>query len=417
MAAPRDRAGRALDIALLGATGFVGKLTIAYLARSAPAGVRVGLAGRSLASLERVRASLGPRAEAWPLIEADSTDDDSLLALARDTSVVITTAGPYHHRGLGLVAACCAEGTDYVDLTGEVLFMRESIDRFHQAAAAAGVRVVHACGFDSVPSDLGTLLLHQAAHGDGSGTLGATTLVVAALRGSLSGGTFASIKGTVDDVKRDRASRRVLGDPYALSPDRSAEPKLGNESDLRGVRHDPELDTWIGPFLMASTNTRVVRRSNALQRWAYGRRFRYREVTKFGSGALAPLRAAGMSAALGGLIVGLAAPPTRPILERFLPKPGEGPSAAMQRDGHFRMELHATASRGARYTATVGARGDPGYAATAVMLGESALCLVLDRDRLPRRTGVLTPATALGEPLVQRLRAAGHTYSVSRSAA
>ena len=377
----------------------------------------MGLAGRNEASLERVRASLGPAAAGWPLLHADSSDDSSLAALARSTHVVITTAGPYHHRGLGLVAACCTEGTDYVDLTGEVLFMRESIDRYHEAAAAAGVRIVHACGFDSIPSDLGTLLLHQAADDDGAGTLGTTTLLVAALRGSLSGGSFASIMGTVDDVKRDRASRRILGDPYALSSDRAEEPKLGNESDLRGVKHDSDLGVWIGPFLMAPTNTRVVRRSNALQGWAYGRRFRYREVTKFGTGPLAPMKAAGMSAALGGLIVGLAAPPTRPILRRFLPKPGEGPSPATQRDGYFRMELHTTTSRGIRYTATVGAKGDPGYAATAVMLGESALALVLDREHLPRRSGVLTPATALGEPLVRRLRAAGHTYSVSRDAA
>lgn len=414
---PGRQNGRDLDIALLGATGFVGKLTAGYLARSAPDGVRVGIAGRNLASLERVRASLGPVAAAWPLLQADYSDDASLAALASATRVVITTAGPYHRRGLGLVAACVAEGTDYVDLTGEVLFMRDSIDRSHDAAAAAGVRIVHACGFDSIPSDLGTLLLHQTAERDGAGTLSETTLVVAALRGSLSGGSFASMMRTVDDVKGDRAARRVLGDPYALSPDRAEEPKLGNESDLRGVRHDTDLDAWIGPFIMASTNTRVVRRSNALQGWAYGRGFRYREVTKFGRGPMAPVRAAGMSAALGGLFVGLATPLTKPILQRFLPKPGEGPSPAMQRDGFFRMELHTTTSDGARYTATVAARGDPGYAATAVMLGESALALVLDRERLPRRSGVLTPATALGEPLAQRLRAAGHTYSVSRDAA
>ena len=350
-------------------------------------------------------------------MHADSSDDSSLAALARSTRVVISTAGPYHHRGLGLVAACCAEGTDYVDLTGEVLFMRESIERYHQDATAAGVRIVHACGFDSIPSDLGTLLLHQAAQKDGAGTLETTTLMVAGLRDSLSGGTFASIMGTVDDVTRDRVARRILGDPYALSPDRAEEPKLGNESDLRGVKRDSDLGVWIGPFLMAPTNTRVVRRSNALQGWAYGRGFRYREVTKFGTGPMAPLRAAGMSAALGGLIAGLATPPTKPILKRFLPKPGEGPSPAMQRDGFFRMELHTTTSHGARYTATVAAKGDPGYAATSVMLSESALALVLDRDRLPRRSGVLTPATALGEPLLHRLRAAGHTYSVARDAA
>ena len=395
----------------------MGKLTAGYLARSAPGGVRVGLAGRNPAVLERVRASLGPRAAAWPLLQADSADDASLAALARATRVVISTAGPYHHRGLGLVAACVAEGTDYVDLTGEVLFMRESIDGYHDAAATAGVRIVHACGFDSIPSDLGTLLLHQAAARDGAGTLGETTLVVAALRDSLSGGTFASIMGTVDDVRRDRASRRILGDPYALSPDRAGEPKLGNEADLRGVKHDSDLNAWIGPFLMAPANTRVVRRSNALLGWAYGREFRYREVTRFGTGLMAPVRAAGMSAALSGLVVGLATPLTKPVLQRFLPKPGEGPSPAMQRDGFFRMELHTTTSHGTRYTAVVGAKGDPGYAATSVMLGESALALVLDGERLPRRAGVLTPATALGEPLVERLRAAGHTYAVSRDAA
>ncbi|MBV8527730.1 MAG: enoyl-ACP reductase, partial [Candidatus Dormibacteraeota bacterium] len=277
--------------------------------------------------------------------------------------------------------------------------------------------IVHACGFDSIPSDLGTLQLHHAAERDGAGTLGKTTLVVAALRDTLSGGTFASLAGTVDDVMRDRALRRILGDPYALSPDRAEEPNLGKEQDLRGVEHDSDLGAWIGPFLMAPANTRVVRRSNALQGWAYGREFRYREVTRFGTGPMAPLRAAGMSAAIGGLIAGLATPLTKPVLRRFLPKPGEGPSVAVQRNGFFRLELHTTTSQGVRYTATVAANGDPGYRATAVMLGESALALVLDRDRLPRRGGVLTPATALGEPLVQRLRAAGHTYSVSRDAA
>ena len=402
---------------MFGATGFVGRLTAGYLERCASAGVRVGLAGRNLTSLERVRSGLGANAATWPLLQADASDDKSLRALARSARVVITTAGPYRRHGLALVGACCSEGTDYVDITGEVLFMRESIDRYHDAAAAAGGRIVHACGFDSIPSDLGTLLLHQAAQRDGAGTLGTTSLMVTGLRGSLSGGSFASMKGTVDEVTRNRALRRLLGDPYALSPDRDHEPKLGNESDLQWVERDSELGTWVGPFIMASTNTRVVRRSNALQGWAYGRRFRYREVTRFGRGALAPLRAAGMSAVVGGLIAGLAVPPTRLVLDRVLPKPGEGPSESTQRNGYFRMQLHTTTSHGDRYTAKVAARGDPGYTATSVMLGESALCLVLDREHLPRRSGVLTPATALGDPLLQRLRAAGHTYSVSRHGA
>lgn len=350
-------------------------------------------------------------------MEVDAQDKASTRELARSARVVVTTVGPYRRLGLPLVEACCAEQTDYVDLSGEVLFMRESSERFHDAAAEAGVRIVHACGFDSVPSDLGVFLLHQAAHADGSGTLGPTTLVVKSLRGGLSGGTLASMKHLIDETRRDRSLRRIVADPYALSPDREHEPDLGDESDLRGVERDPELRIWVGPFVMAAANTRVVRRSNALQRWSYGRRFRYREVMGFGRGPLAPALAAGMSAALGGLAAGLTIAPTRGVLDGLLPKPGEGPAARTRRNGRFRLEVHTTTSRGVRYTATVAARGDPGYAATSVMLGESALGLALDRQRLPRRAGVLTPATAFGDVLVQRLRAAGHTYSVSVRAA
>lgn len=375
----------------------------------------MGLAGRSATSLEQVRSGLGRRAAGWPLLEAVAGDDASLRALARSTRVVITTVGPYRRLGLQLVAACCEERTDYVDLTGEVLFMRESVEQYHEAAAEAGARIVHACGFDSVPSDLAALLLHQAARADGAGTLERTRLVVTSLRGGLSGGTLASMKGLVDDLKRDGSLRRIVGDPYALSPDRRREPDLGDESDLRMVQRDPQLGIWVGPFVMASANTRVVRRSNALQRWAYGRRFRYSEVTGLGRGPLAPVMGAALSAALGGFAAGLTLAPTRAVLDGLLPKPGEGPSVATQRNGRFRMDVHATTSHGARYVATAAARGDPGYAATSRMLAESALCLAVDRARLPRRAGVLTPATAFGDVLVERLRAAGHTFSVHRT--
>lgn len=377
----------------------------------------MGLAGRSATSLERVRSGLGRRAAEWPLLEADAGDDASMRALARAALVVVTTVGPYRRLGLHLVAACCEERTDYVDLSGEVLFMRESIERYHESAADSGTRIVHACGFDSVPSDLAVFLLHGAAHADSAGTLVRTTLVVKSLRGGLSGGTLASMKGLIDDVKRDRTLRRVVGDPYALSPDRAREPDLGDESDLRTVRWDPQLGIWVGPFIMASANTRVVRRSNALQQWAYGRRFQYREVTGLGRGPLAPVVGAGLSAALGGLAAGLSMAPTRAVLDGLLPKPGEGPSAETQRNGRFRFEVHAITTHGARYVATTAARGDPGYTATARMLGESALALAVDRARLPHRAGVLTPATAFGTVLVERLRDAGHTLSVRAQAA
>ena len=405
---------RDVDIALFGATGFVGKLTAEYLANHAPDGVRIALAGRSEGRLARVRDELGAAAAAWPLLVADSSDPASLLALARAARVVVTTAGPYRPLGLNLVGACVEAGTDYADLTGEVLFMRDSIDRYHEAAAQRGTRIVHACGFDSIPSDLGVLLLHATAAGEDAGELERTSLVVTALRGGLSGGTFESMKGTVDEAKRSKRARRLLGDPYALSPDRTREPRLGDESDLRGVERDGDTGAWVGPFVMAAANTRVVRRSNALQDWAYGRRFRYREVMSFGSGMSAPLKAGAVSAGLTGLAAGLAFNPSRAVLDRVLPKAGEGPSEATRRNGLFRIEVYGRTSEGSRYAANVSAHGDPGYAATAVMLGESGLCLALDGGRLPGGGGVLTPATALGTPLLERLSAAGHTYTASR---
>lgn len=375
--------------------------------------MRIGLAGRRMHALHEVRRSLGGDAQHWPLLEADSTDPESLRKLARSTGMVVTTAGPYRAHGIGLVEACCDERTDYADLAGEVLFMRESVDRFHNAAAAADVRIVHACGFDSVPSDLAALMLHERASKDGTGSLRGTTCVVASLRGGLSGGTLASMKGLVDELKQRPELRRIVADPYALSPDREHEPRLGKESDLDWVERDRDLGIWVGPFIMARANTRVVRRSNALQRWAYGREFRYREVTGFGKGAAAPARGAAMSVALGGFAVGLSVGPTRALLDRVLPKPGAGPSQRTQRTGRFRFEVHSTTSSGAHYVATAGAKGDPGYSATAVILGECALSLTVDRDRLSGGGGVLTPATAMGDVLVERLRAAGHTYSVS----
>jgi short subunit dehydrogenase-like uncharacterized protein len=409
-------ADRALDVVVFGATGFVGRLTAEYLSRAAPSGVRVGLAGRSEPRLEEVRDGLGRRARAWPLLVADSSDPETLRALARSARVVVTTVGPYRRHGLPLVEACVDAGADYADLTGEVLFMRESIERFHDRAARAGVRIVHACGFDSIPSDLGVMLLHAAARADGAGTLRDTTLVVRGLRGGVSGGTVASLRGQLDEMRANPRVRRVVGDPYALSPDRAREPNLGPERELEWPVHDPELDMWLGPFVMASANTRVVRRSNALQRWAYGKRFRYREVTGFGSGRQAQLKAFATSGALAGFMVGMRFGPTRSVLDRVLPSPGSGPRPGARRSGFFRIDVHARTSRGARYIARVAAQGDPGYAATSVMLGESGLCLALDGDRLPARAGVLTPATAMGEPLAARLRAAGQTLEAARAA-
>jgi short subunit dehydrogenase-like uncharacterized protein len=409
-------AERGLDVVVFGATGFVGRLVAEYLGQHAPEGTRIGLAGRSESRLAEVRDGLGSVAAGWPLIVADCGDEASLVAMARAARVVATTVGPYAPRGLPLVGACAEAGTDYVDLSGEVLFERASADRYHAVAAASGARIVHGGGFDSIPSDLGVHTLYETVQADGGGELKDTTLVVTRLRGGFSGGTLASITGQADEVRGDPALRRKAADPYALSPDRQAEPDLGRQRDLMKVRHDADLGMWTGPFLMASINTRVVRRSNSLLDWAYGRQFRYREVSGYGPGRAGFMRATTVTSALGALAAGLAYPRTRRLLVgRVLPGPGQGPSEKTRRGGRFRMEIYTRTSAGRRYRATVAAQGDPGYQATALMMGEAVLALVQDRDRLPGRAGVLTPATALGTVLTGRLRAAGMTFEAARA--
>lgn len=405
-------ARREHDIVIFGATGFVGQLTAAYLGEHAPAGTRIALGGRSRDKLERTRAGLGEAAAEWPLVIADSQDAGALAELAASTTAVATTVGPYLRYGLPLVEACAAAGTHYADLTGETLFMRRAIDAADAAAKASGARIVHTCGFDSIPSDLGVLLLHEHAQATGAGDLEETTLVVRAMRGGVSGGTIDSLRGQLDEARADRASRRVIVDPYALSPDRDAEPDLGNERDPMGVVHDEDLGGWLAPFVMGTVNSRVVRRSNALQGHAYGRRLRYRELMLTGGLPLGPAKAAAISGGIAALVAGLSIPPTRKLLDRVLPDPGEGPSEQARERGFFKIDTYARTSSGARLVCHISAPGDPGYKATAVMLGEAALALALDEQRLPDAAGVLTPATAMGDVLVERLRAAGHAYDV-----
>jgi len=406
------RDDRELDLLLVGATGFVGRLTAAYLAAHAPEDLRVGLAGRDERRLKDVRDGLGDPARTWPVLVADTTTPGGAAMAARAARVVVTTVGPYRRLGLELARACAGAGTDYADLTGEILFVRDTIGQCHDAAVASGARIVHSCGFDSIPSDLGVLLAHQAAAADGAGPLTDTTLVVTALRGGMSGGTLASGMGQFEEARTNPEAARTVADPYAFSPDRKAEPSLGDESDLAVPRHDDGVGQWTGPFLMAYYNTRIVRRSNALQEWAYGREFRYREVMGFGTGAAGAAKAAAVACGSAVAQAALTQPAARALVSPLLPKPGTGPGEKARASGFFRIEVHARTSSGARYVTDVRAPGDPGYAGTAVMLGESGLCLAL--DQLPARGGVLTPATAMGPALADRLRAAGHTYNARR---
>ena len=423
---------REFDIVLFGATGFVGRLTARHLAVEAAPDLRIALAGRSLTRLQDLARGLGAAAQDWPLLVVDATDERAVRDLAARARVVVTTVGPYVKYGGPLAAACAEAGTHYCDLTGEVLFVHRSIAANHESAKRTGARIVHACGFDSVPSDLGVWLCAQAARADGA-ELGRTHLAVRSMKGGFSGGTIDSARVQVAELTTDKAARRVVADPWALAeggrPPRA--PKgdsatggtaSGRRGGVRGlvdtvvkaspVKRDADNGHFTGPFVMAAFNTRIVARSASLL--GYGDGFRYVEYSDYGSGPTGALAAGGMSVALGAGLAGLAFGPTRALLDRVLPKPGEGPSEAAQANGRFRMEVTAQASNGARYRATVAAPYDPGYSGTAVMLGQAALCLVQDGGRLPDASGVLTPATALGAPLVDRLRAHRFTLESER---
>jgi short subunit dehydrogenase-like uncharacterized protein len=406
---------RDLDVVVYGATGYVGALVAEHLAQRAPNGTRIALAGRSREKLEQVRASLGTTASDWPLLVADINDADEIQRLAARTTAVATTVGPYATYGMPMAAGCARAGTHYCDLTGEVSFIREVIDALDGFATYSGARIVNACGFDSIPSDLGMLVLHDAVTEAAAGDLVSATLVVTVLRGGVSGGTLASIKGHIDELRHNPEFRKLVRDPYALSPRRSAEPDLGHQGDIAGVRRDMELGGWTAPFLMAGFNTRIVRRSNALLGYPYGKSLRYREVLGFDGGAGGFAKATAAAAGTAALAAGLAIPPSRRLLDRKLPSPGEGPSAAARAKGRFEVRIHGRTTAGDRFVSTVAAQGDPGYAATAVMMGESVLALALDGDALPKAAGVLTPATGIGRPLVDRLRAAGFTIGARRS--
>lgn len=416
---PQDEERRH-DIVLWGATGFTGSLVAEYLVKKTAAeNVRLALGGRSRAKLEALRqrlAGIDAAAAQLPLLVADSHDRASLDAMVRDTAVVCSTVGPYAIYGRELVAACVEAGTDYCDLTGEVQFIRAMLDEHHAAAERSGARIVHCCGFDSIPSDLGTWMLQQAAIQRHGAPLDRVTFVLGASSGGFSGGTVASLVNVVLEAGANPEIRRILTDPYALNPE--GERHGPDRPDLAGARFDRDLGRWTGPFVMASINTRIVRRSNAVLGWPYGRDFRYAEVTGFGPGLKGRLAATSIAAGLGAFVAGLSWSPTRSLLQRLaLPDPGEGPDRAAREAGFFQIRLHG---RGAssdgqpvEMVANVAGNNDPGYGETAKMLGESALCLAFDADLPSPAGGILTPASSMGARLIDRLRSAGMRFEVS----
>jgi len=417
--AQRSNSARQYDLVLWGATGFTGRLVAERLARLELEGtLRWALAGRSRAKLERLRSELSAidsRAAELPIELGDSHDHHALTALAGKTAVVCSTVGPYARYGSPLVGACVERGTHYCDLTGEVQWVRKMIDRHHEQAAASGARIVHCCGFDSIPFDIGCLMVQEQARQQHGAPCERVGLQVLRLSGGYSGGTVASMMNLFEEASRDRAVRAVLRDPYALNPEteRSGPPA----ADQLGLGRAADAHGWTAPFMMAAVNTRVVRRSNALLGWPYGRDFRYTEQLHFEPGAGGLWRAALATAGAIGLSASMALPPGRALLRRFVaPAPGEGPSRAQQARGRFALRLvghgHAPDGKPFALEGRVAGKGDPGYSQTAVMLSESALCLALDGSELDSPGGVLTPAACMGTRLLDRLRRAGMTFEV-----
>jgi short subunit dehydrogenase-like uncharacterized protein len=332
--------------------------------------------------------------------------------MCRQARVVVSTVGPYALYGEPLVKACAGSGTDYCDLTGEVQWIRRMIDRYGDAAQESGARIVHCCGFDSIPSDLGVYFLQRESMRRLGQPCTRVKMRVRAMRGGFSGGTVASLMNAIKEASSDPALRKELANPYSLCP--KGDRRGPRQPDVKAADFDDSFGAWVAPFVMSKINTRIVHRSNALLGHAYGREFAYDEAVLTGKGTKGRLNATGMATALGAFVVAGALPPTRWVLERFfLPAPGEGPSPEAQASGFFDLRFHGETADGRSLRAKVTGDRDPGYGSTAKMLGQAAACLAQDVGKDDKPGGFWTPATIFGDRLVERLEAdAGLTFEV-----
>ncbi|MEO1620663.1 MAG: saccharopine dehydrogenase NADP-binding domain-containing protein [Cyanobacteria bacterium J06632_3] len=405
------------DIVVFGATGFVGRILCQYLMQQigVNGSVRWAISGRSQNKLERLVAELD--AGELPYIIANAMDDASLKALCDRTKVVISTVGPYALYGEPLVKACAETGTDYCDLTGEPQWVRQMIARYGETAQISGAHIVHCCGFDSIPSDLGVYYLQQQAQAKFGVVCDRIKMRVKNAKGGVSGGTAASGVNLVQEASGNAELRQELENPYSLCLDvpnaEMLKPKE-HPATLVPVQYDSDFQGWVSPFVMAGINTRVVLRSNALQGYPYGPRFQYEEAMLTGPGVGGWVAAQGMSVALSGLAAATAFSPTRWLLEKtIIPKSGEGPSPAEQEAGFYDVRFLGMTESGQTIEVKVTGDRDPGYGATAKMLGQAGLCLAEDIASADKPGGFWTPASIFGDALIARLTsAAGMTFEV-----
>lgn len=398
------------DIVVFGATSFVGQILCDYLwARHGCGGeVKWALAGRSLSKLRQVRDALGADAAALPLLIADADDETALRALCTQTKVVISTVGPYALYGSTLIKACVETGTDYCDLTGEVQWMARMIAQHETKARETGARIVHCCGFDSLPSDLGVHFLQEHAQQRFGEPCNSVRLRIKSMRGTVSGGTVASMLAKVDECIADPSLIKAMENPFALCPAPGPE-----QPEVKGAEYDQDAKSWVGPFIMSVINTRVVHRSNHIAKGRYGSDFRYDEAMMTGSGIWGRMKALAIAYGLSLFDAAATWSLSRPLVERLIPKPGEGPSPEAQRAGYYDFIFFGRAARGQRLNVRVTGDRDPGYGSTGKMLGEAGVCLALDVPKEEFPGGFWTPATLMGGRLRQRLiEHAGLTFEV-----
>lgn len=397
------------DVLVYGATSFVGQILCRYLTERTAGGARLrwAMAGRSAGKLEEVRRSLGEAAAHIPLQVADAADEQALRALVANTRVIVSTVGPYALHGEPLVRACAEAGVDYCDLTGEVQWIRRMIERYEELARRNGARIVHCCGFDSIPSDLGVHFLQQQSLQAFGEPCEEVNMRVRAMRGGFSGGTAASLLNVAREVSANPALRKELANPYSLCQLGVAAEGLVpvRQRATRLFARDSAAGGWISPFIMAAINTRIVHRSNALSAGRYSRAFRYDEAVSTGRGLRGCLTAVGAGVGLSVFMLASALGPTRAVLQRFLPAPGEGPSPEAQARGFFDLRFFGRTASGRSVRVKVTGDRDPGYGSTAKMLGEAAMCLAFDVPRDTVAGGFWTPATIFGDRLVARLEA------------
>ena len=398
---------REFDIIIWGASGFTGRLVAEYLFKQygTSGNLKWAMAGRNQQKLETVRATIADKSV--PIVVADSSDETSIKQMVLRTKVICTTVGPYAIYGSKLVAACVENKAHYCDLAGEVQWMRQMIDKHHQTAQANGVKIVHSCGFDSIPSDMGVYFIQREAKVQKGQRAKKISMRVAAMKGGLSGGTYASLSKVIEQAQKDKTIYKVLTNPYGLNPTDQQEGE--DRPDLMSVVFDKTSQSYVGPFIMAGINTKVVRRSNALSNYSYGKDFRYDEATLNGKGFKGKIK--GILAAIP-LIFMTAKPKSvlKSIANKLLPKPGEGPNEEQRENGFFNLRFYVTLEDGSSAMGKVTGDKDPGYGSTSKMLAESAVCLAV--DELPKITGVLTPSVAMGDALLQRLKkSSGLTFS------